>query len=90
MKSQHVAPGIFYYKVWDVFFFFFQNTDVFHEFCCKVPQNAENSSWLQLRRKVKEMVYGLEEQEPSCGYIICRTQHDRNNVTVKHLKISEV
>eukprot|EP00913_Durusdinium_trenchii_P028706 g26922.t1 len=42
VKSQHVAPGIYYYKV---------------------PQNPDNANWLQLRGKVKEMVYGLEEQE---------------------------
>jgi len=43
VKSQHVAPGIYYYKV---------------------PQNPENSQWLQMRGKTKEMVYGLEEQDP--------------------------
>ncbi|CAJ1428447.1 unnamed protein product, partial [Effrenium voratum] len=42
VKSQHVAPGIYYYKV---------------------PQTAENSQWLHVRSKIKEMVYGLEEQD---------------------------
>jgi len=30
----------------------------------KVPQNAENKDWLRLRQGAKEMVYGLEDDDP--------------------------
>lgn len=52
VKSQHVAPGIYYYKV---------------------PQNPENNQWLGLRCKTKEMVYGLEEQDPSVNLVPIHT-----------------
>ncbi|CAE7477776.1 unnamed protein product, partial [Symbiodinium sp. KB8] len=52
VKTQHVAPGIYYYKV---------------------PINAEDSEWLSLRGGLKEMVYGLEEQDHSVNLVPIHT-----------------
>jgi len=52
VKTQHVAPGIYYYKV---------------------PINPDDSDWLNLRTGLKEMVYGLEEQDRSVNLVPVHT-----------------
>ncbi|OLP96966.1 hypothetical protein AK812_SmicGene20728 [Symbiodinium microadriaticum] len=43
----------------------------------KVPQNAENKDWLKLRAKAREMVYGMEDDDPFMNNVPLRTSRGK-------------
>jgi len=43
----------------------------------KVPQNAENKDWLKLRANAREMVYGLEDDDPFMNNVPLRTSRGK-------------
>jgi len=43
----------------------------------KVPQNAENKDWLQLRAHAREMVYGLEDDDAFMNNVPLRTSRGK-------------